>query len=328
MLAITASDISALLPMKEAIKVAKDALILHAQGKCQVPVRTKLEVGQKGVCLFMPASSPELSAIGVKIYSYFPGNPSLGKPADSAKMIYLDGTTGEVAAILDGTALTRLRTGALQGAATDLLAQKDAKIGVLIGAGGQAFAQAEAMLAVRPLTELRIFDVDTAKAEALVANLRLYDFASHCQVQLARDSQAAVCGADVITTITTAELPVFSGELIADGAHINGMGSYLPTMRELDEVVLNRADKIFFDTQEGVLAEAGDVLIPLRDNPEILDKCSGELGELLLGQKEGRESSGQITVFKSVGFAALDLVTANYLYSQAKEQELGQEICI
>lgn len=327
MLILTKEDIKKVFTMKEAIEADKEALRIYSEGKSVVPLRVNINIPkEQGQSLFMPAYVEELDATGIKIVSVFPKNIELGKPSVPAKMILLDGKTGEVCAIMEGTYLTQLRTGAVQGAATDILAKKDAKIGVLFGTGGQAATQLEAMVCVRNLAEVRVFDINYERAK---------EFAETMQEQLAEydtkiiavdDGNEAVKDADIITAVTTSRRPVFDGTLVKKGAHVNGVGAYTPQMQELDEYIVKNADKVFFDTKEGVLAEAGDFIIPMEKGIVSESDFNGELGQVILGHVSGRETDEEITLFKTVGVAVLDVVTAYKIYKKALENNVGKVI--
>lgn len=326
MLLLTKKDIKKVFTMKDAIEADKQAFRIYAEGGSVVPLRVNLGVPKyEGQTLFMPGYVEELDSTGVKIVSVFPRNIEKGKPSVPATMVLIDGTSGEVCCILDGTYLTQLRTGAAAGAATDILARDDAKIGALIGTGGQAATQLEAMLVARKLKEVRIFDINRARAKAFAAQMQ--DELSHygAVLRAVESSAAAVEGADVITTVTTAKQPVFDGRLVKLGAHVNGIGSYMPDMQELDEYIVQRADKIFFDAQEAVLAESGDFIIPLRKGTVNEAKFTGDIGKVVAGTLKGRDTAEEITLFKSVGMAVLDIVTAYQIYQKARAQGIGQE---
>lgn len=330
MLMISKEHIKQIFTMKEAIEAAKLALNMYSAGSCNVPLRVNIDMPkQQGQSLFMPAFVEPLEAAGIKIVSVFPNNIELGKSSVPAQMIVLDGKTGEVCAIIDGTYLTQLRTGAVQGAATDLLARKDAKTAVLIGTGGQAGTQLEAMLNVRELEEVHVYDVNIDRARAFTDQMRnQFADAFHTRIVVAEDLNAALSNADIVTAVTTSPRPVFDGTRIKAGAHINGVGAYTPQMQELPEEIVKRADTIIFDTIEGVLAEAGDIIIPLEKGIISRQDIAGELGQVLLGQIKGREREEDITLFKTVGTAVLDVVTAQMIYRKALEMGVGIEVTI
>ncbi|NSS17434.1 ornithine cyclodeaminase family protein, partial [Enterococcus faecalis] len=240
-----------------------------------------------------------------------------------ATMIVLDPETGMVSACLDGTYLTQLRTGAVQGAATELLAKKDAKIGALIGTGGQAQSQLEAMLTVRKLEEVRIFDIDFERANQFAEEM-MQQFS--VTMRPTKTSQECVEGADIITSVTTSKRATFSAEWVKKGAHINGVGAYTPEMCEIPREIIKAADVVIFDTMDGVLKEAGDFISPLQDGYIQRDSYHGELGQLINEELVGRTSGEQITIFKTVGSAVLDVVVATEIVKKAKENNLGKLI--
>ncbi|HHT64198.1 MAG: ornithine cyclodeaminase family protein [Bacillota bacterium] len=326
MLLLTKKDIRQVFSMKDAVEAVKQAFRIYSEGGSVIPLRVNINVPKhEGSTLFMPGYIEKLDSIGVKLISVFPRNPEKGKPSVPATMVLIDGNTGEVCSILDGTYLTQLRTGAAAGAATDVLARPDAEIGALIGTGGQAFAQLEALLTVRKLKEVRIFDINYASTESFVARVDKELACYGTEFKAVKSSEEAIADADVITAVTTATQPVFDGRLVKKGAHINGVGSFMPHMQELDEFIIQRADKIFFDSQDAVLAEAGDIIIPLNKGSITKDKFNGEIGQVIAETLNGRESAEEITLFKTVGIAAQDIVTGYQIYQKATEQKVGQE---
>lgn len=326
MLLLSKKDITRIFSMKDAVEADKLAFRIYSEGGSVVPLRVNIGApNYEGQTLFMPGYIGELDSMGVKIVSIFPRNIEKGKPTVPATMVLLDGTSGEVCSIMDGTYLTQLRTGAAAGAATDLLARKDAKIGALIGTGGQAITQLEAMLTVRELTEVRIFSPNLLRSQSFAAQMQ-NEFAHHQTVLRAVEtSEEAITNADIITAVTTSQKPVFDGRWVKAGTHINGVGSFMPNMQELDEYILQRADKIFFDSQDAVLAESGDFIIPLARGTVTEDKFTGEIGKVISGNLQGRETPDEITLFKTVGMAVLDVVTAYQIYQKAQIENVGQE---
>lgn len=327
MLILTAEDIIKVFTMKDAIEANKKAFSIYSQGKSTVPLRTNIDVPKfQGQALFMPAYVEDMDALGIKIVSVFPGNVQKGKPSVPAKMILLDGETGEVCCMMDGTYLTQLRTGAASGAASDVLAAGSAKAGAIFGTGGQAPRQLEAMLAVRKLEYVKVYDINQQMAK---------DFAERMQKELekygariiaAKDPADAVMDADIITTVTTSKKPVFDGKLVKKGAHINGVGSYTPVMQELDEYIVASADKVYVDSKEAVLSEAGDFIIPMGKGIIKEDRISGEIGEVFLGRVPGRTTDEEITLFKTVGVAVTDVVNGYSIYKKALELGIGKKV--
>lgn len=325
MLFLKKEDIINSFSMREAIDADKEALSMYSAGKASVPLRTNIDVPKsKGQSLYMPAYVDGANgALGVKIVSVYPENIKKNLPSVPATMIVLDPETGIVSACLDGTYLTQLRTGAVQGAATELLARKDAKIGALIGTGGQAQSQLEAMLTVRKLEEVRIFDIDFERASQFAKEM---EEAFSVSMRPTKTSQECVEGADIITSVTTSKQPTFSAEWVKKGAHINGVGAYTPEMCEIPREIIKKADVVIFDTMDGVLEEAGDFISPLKDGYVQEEDYQGELGQLVNGKLIGRTSDEQITIFKTVGSAVLDVVVAAEIVKKAKEKQLGMEI--
>ncbi|MDF0478695.1 ornithine cyclodeaminase family protein [Vagococcus sp. PNs007] len=326
MLVLSKEDIQNCFTMKEAIEADKEALRLYTEGKTQVPLRVNLNLEeQNGQSLFMPAYSGGAEpSLGVKIVSVYPDNYKKGLPNLPATMIVLNPETGVVDAIVDGTYLTQLRTGAVQGAATDLLANKSVEIGALIGTGGQAESQLEAMLTVREFKQINVYDRDIERAEVFCESVsKLYP---NVTFKATKTPKETVADADVITTVTTSKMPTFDAVDVKKGAHVNGVGSYTPVMKEIPAELIKVADSIIFDTTEGVMAEAGDFIDPIKDGVVTEQAYTGELGQLVLGQVKGRQAEEDLTIFKTVGSAVLDSVTAQKIVDKARQLGLGKEI--
>ncbi|HWR22560.1 MAG TPA: ornithine cyclodeaminase family protein, partial [Feifaniaceae bacterium] len=297
----------------------------YSAGKSDIPLRVNLNVPEhEGQSLYMPGYAAEAGALGVKIVSVYPRNIEKGLASVPATMVLVNHETGEVCSIMDGTYLTRIRTGAVSGAATDLLARKDASVFALFGTGGQAASQLEAVLTVRPIKEVRVFDISAGRAQQFASRVaEQFGKSFGVSITAAATSAEAVTGADVITCVTTSTRPVFDGRLIKKGAHINGVGAYTPEMQEIDEYVLLHADKVYVDTRDGALSEAGDLINPIQKGTFSADRVTGELGEVVLGKVPGREREDEITLFKTTGSAVMDVVTARRIYEAARRQGIG-----
>lgn len=324
MLLLSKADIKKVFTMKEAVAADKEAFTLFSQGKSVVPLRTNIPAPKhEGAFLFMPSYVAEMDCAAIKIVNVFPKNINQGLPSTPAQVLLIDGTTGVMSAVLDGTYVTQLRTGAASGAAFDVLAKKDAKKGALIGTGGQAGTQLEAMLAVRDLEEVKVYDLDAARRENFVNEMK-EELASYgTRIVAAKSSDEAVQDADLIVAVTPSTTPVFDGSKIKKGATVSCVGSYQPHMQEMDPVILTRADKIYFDSQEAVLSEAGDILIPLADGTISKEDFTGDLGDVLLGKAAARENDEEIIVFKTVGIGTQDLITAKHIYEKAVAAGIG-----
>lgn len=324
MLLLSREDIKKVFTMKEAVEADKEAFTLFSQGKSVVPLRTNISAPKHdGAFLFMPSYVEEMDCSAIKIVNVFPKNIDQGLPTTPAQVLLIDGTTGVVVSVLDGTYVTQLRTGAASGAAFDVLARKDAKKGALIGTGGQAATQLEAMLAVRDLEEVKVYDLNTERLQAFVVQMN-EELASYgAKILAAESSDEAIEDADMIVTVTPSGRPVFDGSKVKKGATVSCVGSYQPHMQEMDPVILTRASKIYFDSEDAVLSEAGDILIPLEDGTITKDDFTGDLGDVLQGKVVARENEEEIIVFKTVGIGTQDLVTAKKIYDKALAQGVG-----
>ncbi|WP_300281798.1 ornithine cyclodeaminase family protein [Peptacetobacter sp.] len=324
MLLLNKEDIKKVFTMKDAIEADKKAYQSFCENDAIVPIRTNIGTERAGESmLFMPGYVKSLESAGVKIVSVFPENAKKGKPVVPATVILMDATTGEVISILDGTYITRVRTGAASGAAIDLLAKKDSKIGALIGTGGQAPAQLEAMLAARDFEEVRVYSRNKEKrekfAEDMDAELKSYG----TKIIASQSSEEAISDADVIVLATTSQVPVIDGNLVKNGALISGVGSYMPNMHEIDEISIKRSSKIFCDSVDAVLEEAGCIITPLKKGIITKESLNKELGDVVSGKIPGRESDDEIIIFKSVGIGVQDVVTAKMIYDRAVEKNIG-----
>ena len=326
MLLLSKKDIQKVFTMKDAVEADKEAFTLFSEGKSVVPLRTNIGAPKNdGAFLFMPSYVEDLECSAIKIVNVFPKNIEKGIPTTPAQVLLIDGKTGVVISVLDGTYVTQLRTGAASGAAFDVLANPTAKKGALIGTGGQAATQLEAMLAVRDLEEVKVYDINLQRTEEFVEKMN-EELASYgARIIAAKSSDEAIEDADMIVTVTPSSKPVFDGNKVKAGATVSCVGSYQPHMQEMDSVILQKAGKIYFDSEEAVLSEAGDILIPLADGLITKEDFTGDLGDVLLGKVVGRETEEEIIVFKTVGIGTQDLVTAKHIYDKAVEQGIGTE---
>ncbi|MBQ9881929.1 MAG: ornithine cyclodeaminase family protein [Synergistes sp.] len=326
MLYIDETDIRKIFTMRDAIESDREAFILQSQGFADAPVRTNFNVEGRGITSLMPGYVSKFPRVGIKIVSTYPQNAAKGLPAVPATVLLCDADTGELCAVLDGTELTRMRTGAVSGLATELLSNENAETGALFGTGGQAFTQLEAMLTVRSLKEVRVFDKERSRLDAFMERSAPLAEKFGVAVKAAASSDEAIDNADVITTVTTSALPTFDGRKVKKGAHINAVGVFTPDKRELDEYIVTHADRIFIDNREAVMSEAGDFLIPISEGRFSEERINGELGDLLLGRCCGRKDPAEITLMKTVGFATLDIVIAHKVYEKAAALGCGRKI--
>ncbi|MDE0018932.1 MAG: ornithine cyclodeaminase family protein [Candidatus Poribacteria bacterium] len=313
---LSASDVRAALPMPKAIDAMRHAYSQLSAGKAIAPPRQHLST-DKGVTLIMPAYLPERSEFGIKVVSVYDDNPNLGLPRITATVLVLDPVTGAPKAFIDGASLTAIRTGAGGGVAADLLARQDAKTVAVFGAGVQARAQLQAVLAVRDVTRVNLISRTQASAAQLAAEISEWMIDAP-EVNLVPTPEAVVQDADIVICATTSATPLFDGNALRLGTHITAVGTFVPEKREVDTVTIRRAHRIVVDSRDDCLAEAGDLIIP---NAHI----DAEIGEILNGDKLGRQSDAEITVFKSVGVAVQDAVAAAAVLAEAEAKGLGTE---
>lgn len=327
MLMLTAADVQKALPMTAAIEAMKQAFAALSDRRAEVPLRSRLPVApQDGVTLLMPAyvEAGGQAALAVKIVSVFPGNARRDLSIIQAIVLALEADTGRPVAILEGNALTAIRTGAASGAATDLLARKDCRVVALFGAGVQGRTQLEAVCAVRTIERVWIFDPNKSKLEAFIDDLAGKG-PIPADLRAAESPAAALAEADVVCTATTASTPVFADRELRGGAHINAVGSYTPEMQEIPTETVLRA-RVVVDSRLAALEETGDLIRPLESGRMSPEHIHAELGDIILGRRPGREDNEQITFFKSVGVAVQDAVAAQLALENARAQGLGQQV--
>lgn len=310
---LSASDVRAALPMPKAIDAMRHAYSQLSAGKAIAPPRQHIST-DKGVTLIMPAHLPERSEFGIKVVSVYDDNPSLNLSRITATVLVLDPATGTPKAFMDGASLTAIRTGAGGGVAADLLARKDAKTVGLFGAGVQARAQLQAVLAVRDITSVNLISRTQTSARQLATEISEWTAAP--EVNLVSTPQQVVADADIVICATTSATPLFDGHALQSGTHITAVGTFVPEKREVDTTTIKRADRIVVDSREACLAEAGDLIVP---NARI----DAEIGEIVNGDKPGRQSDDEITLFKSVGVAVQDAVAAAVVLAAVETNGLG-----
>lgn len=326
MLLLTASDIRHALPMSEAIQVMGPAFSALSSGKANVPLRTRIDIpGRDASSFAMPAflpGSPDM--VAVKTVQVFPRNAGSGDPVIHAVVLLFDGTNGKPLACMEGSTLTAIRTGAASGLATELMARPESSILAIFGAGVQARTQIEAVCAVRPITEIRIFSLTNSRIESLIAEMRSKPGIPG-RIRVAESPKDAVSGADIICTATTSSVPVFDDRDVSAGTHINAIGSYLPSMQEIPTETIKRAC-VVVDSREAVFSETGDIIIPQKAGRIPGDHIRAEIGEIVAGIRPGRTTSDEITLFKSVGNAVQDTAAAEKAYQQACANNIGRYI--
>ncbi|MBY0123372.1 ornithine cyclodeaminase family protein [Bacillus sp. S/N-304-OC-R1] len=329
MLVLSEKEIRSLYSMKDAIQDLEQALKHYIEGEILNPHRTVLEFPEKNAsALYMPSAMKPIGRTAVKVVTIFPNNPSIGKKTTQGVIILSDTSNGEHLACLNASYLTRLRTGAVSGIATKYLAKESASSVAVIGCGGMAEEQLQAVLEVRAIRKILLYNRTKEKAHAFANKIAALSPNYNGEIQIIENSDEAVSQVEIVICSTRSETPVFSGKALKPGTHINGVGSYLPHMQEVDLDTLLKASKIVADTVEGVKDEAGDFIIPVNNGDWSFSKLHGELGELVTGQIPSREWDDEITFFKSVGVAYFDLAVAAAAYEKALQAGAGVEVDI
>jgi ornithine cyclodeaminase/alanine dehydrogenase-like protein (mu-crystallin family) len=289
-------QVRAHLPMAELIPIVEKALMDFSAGKVNQPVRSVLNINPPGGFFgLMPAATPD--GLGLKAVTFYPSNAERGIPTHMATIFLVDPQTGTPLAIMDGRLITEMRTAAVSAAATKLLASPDAKILAILGSGVQARSHVEALRLVRQFEEVRVWSPTLEHAKQLAQEIGA----------TAMGAEEAVRGADVIVTVTSSKTPVLQGSWLKTGCHVNAVGACRPDWRELDDEAMNNV--LFVDSREGAMKESGDIILSRA-------KIYAELGEALAAQVPS--SSGQTTVFKSLGMAVEDIAAAMLVYRALK----------
>jgi alanine dehydrogenase len=328
MLLLNRSDVQRLVPMRDAVELMKVAFSELSAGRVDSPLRIGVPVDEHaGVSLFMPGYVPEMDALAVKIVSVFRNNPAKGLPVINAIVCAIDPETGVPLAVMDGTYVTSLRTGAVSGAATDLLARQDSRVLVSIGAGPQGATQIAAVCTVRPIE--RIIQVyRSPESLQRFRTIMAEDWPELVgMIEYTSDANAVVGEADVICAATSSRTPVFDGSLVRPGTHVNAVGAFTHEMQELPPDLVARAT-VVVDAVEAVLAEAGDLVIPMSQGLFGAEHISRELGDVAAGRAPGRAGASEVTLFKSVGNAVQDAVVARRAYDRARAEGVGVDFSI
>jgi len=308
MVILNKKQINKMVAMNEAIEAMKTAFVQLSNGEAIIPTRLSTDVPEKNATsLVMPAYSLDSPYYTVKIVSVNYSNPQKGLPLLHSSVQVFDVSKGNMVATLDGESVTAIRTGAVSGLATSMLAKKDAKVGAVFGTGVQAKSQIEAILVAKNLEKILVFS-RTKKSAELFCNLIHDTFGIKASI----GNKDLLKEADVICTATPSKKPLFDHGDLSLGVHINAIGSFKPHMQEIPvETVIN--SKVIVDKIESCTVEAGDLIIPVEKGKWSFDLVHGELGQVILGEVSGRDSEDEITLFKSVGNAIQDLVLANII---------------
>lgn len=316
-LIVSHADVERLLPMPECIDLMAEALASTERGGATLPLRQMVMLpGGRNLLAVMPAALTGTDghhAIGAKVITVFPDNAATAYDSHIGVVLYFDERHGRLLAIIDASSVTAIRTAAVSGVATRLLALPQASDLAILGAGVQALSHLEAMLAVRPIARVRLWSRGAARGAEFAAQAAgRFGVA----VELCESAEQAVRGAEIVCTVTAAREPVLHGAWLAPGVHVNAVGSALPTARELDTQAVLQS-RLFVDRRESTLREAGDFLIPRAEGAIDDAHILGELGALVAGTVRGRERDDDRTLFKSLGLAVEDVAAARFIHERA-----------
>ncbi|MEP6778680.1 MAG: ornithine cyclodeaminase family protein [Gemmatimonadaceae bacterium] len=319
-------DVRKFLPMAECIDVMADALKSVTEGASILPLRTVIALPEtRNAFASMPAvlGKGVSAAIGAKLITVFPGNDATPFDSHIGVVLLFDAKHGALQAVADASSITSIRTAAVSGLATRLLATENATELAILGAGVLAVTHLDAMLTVRPIKRVRVWSRSGSRAYDFATQARLNH--ENLEIVVCEQARDAVSGANVVCTVTSSREPVLEGAWLTPGTHVNAVGASIKTARELDSAAV-KMSRLFADKRESLMAEAGDFLIPksegLIDDTHIL----GELGELVLNRVAGRTDENQITLFKSLGLAVEDVAALRHIYEKAKVANAGKEM--
>lgn len=322
---LKSEDVRSALPMVEAINTMKSAFILLSQGDLELPTRSLITLKEyDATSLIMPVYAKPYEHISVKIINAFNRNVKKNIPRVHGLVVLFNGKNGKPVGLLDAPTLTAIRTGAASGLATDLMARPKSSIVSIFGAGLQGMTQLEAICAVRPIKECRIYDIDKEAAQTFSQKM---GSSLNIPITVSRSPSEAAKATDIICTATVSRTPVFNCSDITSGTHINAIGSFKPDHQEIPEETI-LCSRLIVDHRESVISETGDLIIPM--NKRIFKKShiQAELGEVAAGKAMARKDTKEITLFKSVGSAIQDLAAATKAFNIAEINNIGTLITL
>lgn len=323
-------DIRALLSVPDCIPVMEHALREVSRGTSTLPLRTVMRLGDTpNAFATMPAvhGTGDAGSIGAKIITVFPGNDATPFDSHIGVVLLFDSSNGALLAIADASSITAIRTAAVSGLATRVLANADASTLAVIGAGVLAIPHVEAVHAVREIERVRIWSRSSTRANAVRDQLAAMPSMAQLEILVSPSPEHAVREADVVCTITSARTPVLHGAWLQQGTHVNAVGASLATARELDTAAVQMS-RLYVDRRESALAEAGDFLIPRAEGALDDSHIVGELGAVLEGHAQGRQARSDITLFKSLGLAVEDIAALRFVYDRALVAGIGARVAL
>ena len=320
---LSEKDVRAVLSMDDLIGAMEGALEQFSAGGVRQPLRTIMDVGEHAFYGVMPAFMTQPAALGTKLVSVYHSNAALGLPSHLATIVLLDPETGALQAVMDGRYITEARTAAVSAASAKHLARTDARVLAVLGSGVQARSHIDALARVRPIAEIRVWGRNPERVRTLLRELNDAPPHGDTRIGAAASPEAAAEGADIIALVTASREPVLARAAVADGTHICAVGACRPDQREMDTALVRDA-RIFVDSRAGALAEAGDIVIPIKEGAFDASHLAGELGDLFGGRIPGRRDDAEITIFKSLGMAVEDVAAARLAFERASARGLGR----
>jgi ornithine cyclodeaminase/alanine dehydrogenase-like protein (mu-crystallin family) len=308
-------DVHSALPMHDLIPAMETALADFSAGRVVQPVRTVLKYPPSAFFGVMPAYDPTSNLVGAKLVLVVPENLAKGLPTHQALIVLFDPPTGQPVAIVDGRYITEARTAAVSAVSARHLARPESRVLTIIGSGVQAHSHLEALTLVRDFQEIRAWSPTRERLDRFVAN-------SNGRVHAAASAEEAVRGADVVVLATSSRTPVIEDAWVAPGTHVIAVGACVPTARELDGALVHRS-LLVVDSKAAAIVEAGDIILAGAQ-----DHIYAELGEITGGAKPGRTSPEQVTVFKSLGLAIEDVVSAGIAWRRAQAAQSGAQLTL
>ncbi|MBU8880138.1 ornithine cyclodeaminase family protein [Bacillus sp. FJAT-29790] len=327
MLILNEQTIREIYRMDDCIDDVEKAFMFGVEGKVIAPIRMSVPHEKMDAeTLYMPSYIEPVDFTAVKVVSIFPKNAEQGIKVLQSITLLTEAKTGRHVAMMDASYLTVLRTGASSGVATKYLARKDSRVCAVLGCGAQAIGQIQAIMAVRDLDQIILYNRTFEKAERFKEEIADLFTDWEGEIIVEQNPDDAVRAADIVICSSKSSTPLFDGNVIKLGTHINAIGSYQPHMQEVDVQTLYKSDKIVVDTREGALHEAGDFLVPLEKGLWNEESIYGEIGDILSGEKEGRTNNDEITFYKSVGIGYLDTMVAQSVYQKAVQLGVGEKV--
>lgn len=323
MLVLSEKEVRRLIDIEELIDALERAHVQFSTGKAVMPVRQVVPLPEiKGRITSMPAYLGEDHALGMKVVTFFQGNANTNLPAILATIQLYSAATGKLAAIMDGTYITAIRTACASAVATKVLANSKTPVLGVLGAGVQADSHIRALCKVRGIKSIKVYSPSGKSGRKLKEEL---EPEIKIRIEPVKSAEEVVRDADLLVTATTAKEPILNFAWIKPGAHINAVGSHRPDLREIDAATMKRA-KVFVDSRAAIMAECGDVLLAIKEGAITESHASAEIGEVLAGKKSGRTKPEEITLYKSVGIAIQDVAAAQLVYRKALEEKAGVRV--